>query len=163
VLGLALGGWQLSGVLRLASETPFTVIDTGVDIDFDGFAESRPVIVDRSILNTSLDDPGISMQQLPRSAFRSVAFGDTIADIVPRAILFSLTGLTGWTWRWRRSSRCRGPDTACQYAWRASNVLNHVQFGFPSNNLSAANFGAIVGTAAAYSPRTLQLVIRYRY
>jgi hypothetical protein len=111
VLGLALGGWQLSGVLRLASETPFTVIDTGVDIDFDGFAESRPVIVDRSILNTSLDDPGISTQQLPRSAFRSVTFGDTIADIVPRAILFSLTGLTGWTWRWRRSSRCRGPDS----------------------------------------------------
>ena len=43
------------------------------------------------------------------------------------------------------------------------NVLNHVQFGYPSTNLSASNFGAIVGTAAAYSPRTLQLVLRYRY
>ncbi|HXG58543.1 MAG TPA: carboxypeptidase regulatory-like domain-containing protein, partial [Thermoanaerobaculia bacterium] len=41
------GGWQLATVMRLASGTPFTVVDTGaVDFDFDGVTVQRPVVVD---------------------------------------------------------------------------------------------------------------------
>jgi hypothetical protein len=44
VLAVVLGGWQVSGTLRLTSGTPFTVTQPGLDLDFDGFAEGRPVI-----------------------------------------------------------------------------------------------------------------------
>src|SRR5262249_30477337 len=46
-----IGGWQLSGVVKIAHGTPFTVIDSGGgDINYDSFAENRPVILDPSIL-----------------------------------------------------------------------------------------------------------------
>ena len=46
----------------------------------------------------------------------------------------------------------------------AFNAFNWVQFAFPQNNLATpATFGAITGTAASYAPRTVQLVLRYRY
>jgi outer membrane receptor protein involved in Fe transport len=39
----ALSGYQISVVTRLASGTPFTVTDSGgIDLNFDGFIESRP-------------------------------------------------------------------------------------------------------------------------
>src|SRR4029450_9921131 len=83
----ALGGWQLSGVLKLASGTPFSVIDTSAarDIDFDGFAESsRAAIADPSAGGGHVTDPDTATEVLPRSAFRGVDFTDTIDDISPR-------------------------------------------------------------------------------
>ncbi|MBE3123593.1 MAG: TonB-dependent receptor, partial [Planctomycetes bacterium] len=55
LVGSLLGGWQLSGTLRLASGTPFTVTQTGLDLNFDGFAEGRPVILDTSILGAHVN------------------------------------------------------------------------------------------------------------
>lgn len=162
VLGVALGGWMVSGVLRLASGTPFTVITTGVDLNFDGFAESRPVILDRSIIGNSVDHPSVSREQLPRDAFRPVQFGDSVDDLAPRNSFFTdgtnrvdlaLAKIFPMPWQ--------GHDLSVRI--EAFNAFNQVQFGFPSNNITASNFGALVGTAAAYSPRTLQLVLRYRY
>lgn len=161
-LGAALGGWMVSGVVRLASGTPFTVITTALDLNFDGFSESRPVIVDRSILGNSVDHPSVSLEQLPRSAFRAPQFGDTVADLVPRNSFFTdgtnrvdlaLAKVFALPWQ--------GHNLSVRI--EAFNAFNQVQFGFPSNNITASNFGALVGTAAAYSPRTLQLVLRYRY
>jgi hypothetical protein len=43
------------------------------------------------------------------------------------------------------------------------NAFNHVQFGFPSNNVTAANFGAITGTATLYAPRSVAVSLRYSY
>jgi len=65
LLGSLLGGWQLSGVLRLASGTPFTVTQTGVDLNFDGFAEARPVILDNQSSATPSTTP-----TSPRSSCR---------------------------------------------------------------------------------------------
>ena len=161
-LGIALGGWMVSGVLRLASGTPFTVITTAVDVDFDGFGESRPVLVDRSILGNSVDHPSVSQQQLPASAFRPVTFGDTIADLVPRNSFFT-DGTNRLDMALSKSFDMPWTGHSLAVRMEGFNVLNQVQFGFPSNNVTATNFGALVGTAAAYSPRTLQLVLRYRY
>ena len=44
LLGLALGGWQLSATVKLASGTPFTVTQTGLDLNFDGFSEGRTTV-----------------------------------------------------------------------------------------------------------------------
>jgi outer membrane receptor protein involved in Fe transport len=43
------------------------------------------------------------------------------------------------------------------------NAFNRAQFGFPSADFAATNFGQIVGTATAYNPRTVQLTLRYLF
>jgi hypothetical protein len=45
----------------------------------------------------------------------------------------------------------------------AFNAFNQVRFGFPNTDINNANFGRILGTATSYAPRTIQLVLRYRY
>jgi outer membrane receptor protein involved in Fe transport len=165
LLGQVLGGWQLSGVVKLASGTPFTITDTSAarpDLTFDGFAESRPVIVDRSILDTSVDHPDVSRQQLPRSAFRSTAFGDSVGDIVPRNSFFA-DGTNNVDLALAKIFEMPWSGHSLWVRVEAFNAFNQVQFGFPVTDIANANFGAIVGTATAYSPRVLQLVLRYRY
>jgi hypothetical protein len=43
------------------------------------------------------------------------------------------------------------------------NALNHVQYGFPSASIANTNFGAITGAATLYSPRSVQVSLRYQY
>ncbi len=45
----------------------------------------------------------------------------------------------------------------------AFNAFNQVKFGFPTSDIASANFGRILGGATSYSPRVVQLVLRYRY
>ncbi|MEO7659619.1 MAG: hypothetical protein ABIV48_08390, partial [Pyrinomonadaceae bacterium] len=47
--GKLLGGWQMSAVFKLVHGTPFTVTGTGIDLNLDGFAETRPYLVDPSV------------------------------------------------------------------------------------------------------------------
>ena len=45
----------------------------------------------------------------------------------------------------------------------AFNAFNWVQFGFPTVDIASVNFGRVLGGATYYSPRVVQLVLRYRY
>lgn len=45
----------------------------------------------------------------------------------------------------------------------AFNALNIVKFGFPLNDINNVNFRKILGPATSFSPRVVQLVVRYRY
>jgi hypothetical protein len=45
----------------------------------------------------------------------------------------------------------------------AFNAFNSVKFGFPVNDITNPNFGKLISAATNYAPRTLQLVLRYRY
>jgi hypothetical protein len=45
----------------------------------------------------------------------------------------------------------------------AFNAFNTVKFGFPVNDITNVNFGRLLSGATSYGPRTLQLVLRYRY
>ena len=162
-LGLALGGWQMSAVVKLASGTPFTVIDTGRDIDFDGFAEGRPVLVDASILGARVNHRDTAQQALPASAFRSTTFSDTIDDLVPRNAFYG-DGTKNVDLALAKNFRMPWQGHNLGVRIEAFNAFNWVQFAFPQNNLATpATFGAITGTAASYAPRTVQLVLRYRY
>lgn len=162
VLGSLFGGWQLSGVVRLASGTPFSVVDAGRDIDFDGFAEARPVIVDRSILGAHIDNRETAQQLLPASAFRPSTFGDTIDDLVPRNAFF-LDGTRNVDLALAKNFRMPWQGHNLGLRIEGYNVFNWVQFGFPNTNLTGAAFGALNGTATTYAPRTVQVVVRYRY
>ena len=161
-LGTAFGGWMLSGVVKIISGTPFTITATAVDLDFDGFGESRPVVIDRSVLGARVDDRDTSRDVLPASAFRPVAFGDSIDDLVPRNAFYgdgvrtvdlALSKIFRLPWS--------GDDLSVRI--EGFNVFNQVQFGFPITNINDVNFGVINGLATSYSPRVVQLVMRYRY
>jgi len=163
ILGYTLGGWQFSGVLKLARGTPFTVITTGVDVNLDGFAEGRPVLLDPSVLGRSVNNPETSVFALPRAAFRTLTTTDTSGSLVGRNTFFT-DGVKNFDF---------GIMKIFRMPWREShslivradlfNALNHVQFGFPSNNITSANFGAITGTATQYAPRNIQVSLRYQY
>lgn len=165
LVGQVLGGWQLSGVVRVASGTPFSVIDTSVtlDTDFDGFSESsRPVVVDPSVVGVHVTDPDTATQKLPRAAFRSLTYADGYDDIAPRNGFFT-PGTRNVDLALAKSFRMPWQGQSLAVRIEAFNAFNTVKFGFPVNDIANVNFGRLTGAATNYAPRTLQLVLRYRY
>ena len=161
-LGQAFGGWQFSAVAKLAKGTPFTVTTTAVDLNFDSFAESRPVILDPSILGRGVNLPATSTISLPRSAFRSLTIADFNTPLVGRNTFFSdgvknvdfgITKIFSMPWEGHKLTL------------RADlfNAFNHVQYGIPSASIANTNFGAITGTSALYLPRQVLVSLRYQY
>ena len=161
-VGSIFGGWQVSTLVRLSSGTPFTIIDTGaIDIDLDGVANQRPVCVNPEYCKDwHVNNPFNSQLEMPRSAFRRATVNDDISD------------LTG-----RNTHRTDGSEVVDLGLYKSFkvgmgldsvllrldvfNALNHVTWGFPTNDFASANFGRI--TATAYTPRTFQLGIRLLY
>jgi outer membrane receptor protein involved in Fe transport len=162
ILGQAFGGWQFSAVVKLAKGNPFTVTTTALDLNFDAFSESRPVLLDPSVLGASVNHPATSRNALPRSAFRALTTADFNAILLGRntffidgtkTVDFGLTKTFSMPWEGHK------------LVVRADlfNALNHVQYGFPSASIANTNFGAITGTAALYQPRNIQVSLRYQY
>ena len=165
LIGQLLGGWQLSGVARIASGTPFSVVDTSLtlDTDFDGFNEStRPVVVDPSVIGAHVDDPDTATQILPRSAFRSLTITDGYDDISPRNGFFT-PGTRNVDLALAKMFRMPRPGQRLSVRVEAYNAFNTVKFGFPVNDIANVNFGRLISAATNYAPRTLQLVLRYQY
>ena len=164
VLGQVFGGWTLSGVFKWAHGTPFTVSGSGVDLNLDSFAESRPVIVDTSILFRSIDDPATSQSQLPLSAFRAPTVNDFGCCILGRNT-FYLDGVKNVDLS--LTKKFPMPWEGHNFSIRADafNAFNHVQWGFPEINYSTsgANFGRIIGRATSYRPRVVQISLKYSF
>jgi len=161
-VGSLLGGWTVSAIARLAHGTPFTITDAtgGRDLNFDGFTENRPVLVDPSILGATIDDPATSIQILSRDKFRPALPGE-IDDIVPRNSFFG-DGLTTVDLGLYKTFRLPwGHDVTARF--EAYNAFNDVQYGFPVTDINNANFGRIQSGATSYSPRVLQAAVRYRF
>lgn len=161
-LGQAFGGWQFSAVLKLAKGTPFTVTTTALDLNFDGFSENRPVLLDPSVLGNDVNLPANSREALPKSAFRALTSADFNTPILGRNTFF-IDGARNidfgigkvFTMPWEGHRLTLRADMF--------NAFNHVQYGIPSALLSNANFGAITGTATLYTPRNIQVSLRYQY
>ena len=156
-----LGGWQVSAVIKLASGTPFTVTQPGLDLNFDGFAEGRPVILDRSILGRSVDDPATAQASLPATAFRPYTVGDTIEDVVPRNAFFG-DGVDNVDLGLYKNFAFAG-GKALSVRVEIYNLFNTVQFGFPNTDSSSATFGALTALNTLYMPRTAQIAVRFRF
>ncbi len=162
LIGTLLGGWQLSGVIKLASGTPFTVSQAGLDLNFDGFSEGRPVLLDRSVLGNSVDDPATAVTQLPASAFRPTTIADRLEDLVPRNA-FRLDGTDNVDLGLFKNFRF-STSQALSVRVEVYNLFNTVQYGFPNASVSTpATFGTLTGLATLYQPRTIQIALRYRY
>lgn len=161
-LGQAFGGWQFSGVVKLAKGTPFTVTTTALDLNFDGFSESRPVLLDPSVLGRGVNHPSTSREALPRAAFRPLTTADFNTPILGRNTFF-LDGVK--TIDLGIAKIFPMPWEGHRITLRADmfNALNHVQYGFPSSVITNTNFGAITGVATLYAPRSIQVSLRYQY
>jgi hypothetical protein len=160
--GQVLGGWQFSAVLKLAKGTPFTVTTTAVDLNFDGFSESRPVLLDPSVLGASVNHPSTSRDVLPRSAFRALTIADFNTPILGRNT-FYIDGTKTLDFGLMKTFSM--PWEGHKLVVRADmfNSLNHVQYGIPSASIANTNFGAITGIATLYQPRNIQVSLRYQY
>ncbi|HEX4900127.1 MAG TPA: hypothetical protein VFV61_06305, partial [Pyrinomonadaceae bacterium] len=162
LLGQVLGGWQFSTVVKLAKGTPFTVVTTGVDLNLDGFAESRPILLNPSILGRSVADPATATISLPSSAFRQLTIADRGASILGRNTFFG-DGVRNIDFGIFKNFPM--PWEGHRLTLRADmfNAFNHVQYGFPTTDITNANFGRILGLGTLYSPRTIQFSLRYQY
>lgn len=162
LLGQAFGGWQVSTVLKLAKGTPFTVVTAGVDLNLDGFGESRPVLLDPSILGNSVSHPSTALASLPRAAFRTLTIADYNTPILGRNN-FYLDGTQNVDIGILKTFLM--PWEGHRFTVRADlfNAFNHPQYGFPSNSLANTNFGAITAMATLYSPRNILVSLRYQY
>lgn len=162
LMGQLLGGWHFSPVVKLAKGTPFTVSTPAVDLNFDGFSEGRPVLLDPSILGNSVNLPATSTAALPRTAFRALISTDVNASLVGRNT-FYLDGVKNVDFGLMKSFLL--PWEGHKFTLRADffNAFNHVQYGFPVATLNSTNFGAITSTAVQYAPRSVQVSLRYQY
>jgi len=156
ILGAILGGWQLSTVFKLSSGTPFTVVDTGAfDIDLDGTATQRPVIVDRSAMYTHIRKTG----QLTASMFRRATYADSITDLAPRNA-FYVDGAKNLDAALVKNVALPAANTL-SLRLECFNVFDHVQWGFPNNDIASATFGQV--TTQFNAPRTYQAAVRLIY
>ena len=155
----SLGGWQVSGVVRLASGTPFTVTQTGIDLDFDGFAEGRPdprrPVGARRVRRQPRDRARRSCRRRRSGATRSA----TASTRSCRATRSSATASTTSTSGLYKNFTLRGGQ-ALSLRIEVYNVFNTVQYGFPATDATATTFGQITVNHATYIPRTIQLAIQ---
>ena len=163
ILGGVLGGWQVSTVVKLSSGTPFTVVDSGgLDIDFDGVADARPILLDSTINGRHLNDPRTSQAGLPYSAFRRATPSDRVEDLIGRNTFYT-DGQHQVDFGLYKSIHAPLGNTVMLRA-EMYNAFNRVQYGFPSNDFAnAANFGRITSTNGNYLPRTYQFAVRLLY
>ena len=174
--GAAFGGWTLSTVLRIATGTPYTIVDSGApDVLFlgTGMKPNRPICVNPQYCSGSVVSPQDN-GSVPVTAFRHAVYGDTLEDFIGRNTyrtdgsetldlgLYKTFGLIG--------------STALMIRLDAFNVLNDVRWSYAGNDINApGSFGRVTQTTYILSaspsaapspisaPRTLQLGFRFIY
>ncbi len=175
-MGSALGGWTLSTVIRYASGTPYTIVDSGApDILFlgTGMKPNRPVCIDASHCSGSVTGPGQQSNQ-PASAFRHAKYGDTLADFGGRNTYYS-DGAQSMDAGLYKTFRLPS-NLAFMLRFDVFNVFNQVRWWYPQNDFNApATFGNVTQTAygatasggsaptALNAPRTMQLGFRLMF
>lgn len=162
-VGAVLGGWQVSTVMRYASGTPFTIIDTGaVDIDFDGVANQRPIpVAPGAAGGWYINYPGTSTRRLSPGNFRRATPDDDVSDLIGRNTYFT----DGREQVDLGLSKSIGLSSFGTMVLRLDvfNMFDHVTYGVPVNDFASANFGRILSTHPDYIPRTFQVGMRFIY
>jgi outer membrane receptor protein involved in Fe transport len=158
-VGDVFGGWQVSAIVKIAHGTPFTVVDTGTgDIDWDGFSENRPVLLDPGVLGRTIGDLATSREDLPRTAFRRATPADGDYEQLVGRNTFYGDGVRNVDLGLMKSFAMPTRDRL-MLRLSVFNALNRRQWAIPSSDLASANFGTI--TSQFNTPRTLQLEARY--
>ena len=112
----------------------------------------------RLVVNRTIDDPGRSVDDLPKGAFRRATPADPVSSLVGRNTFYG-DGVRTIDVGLYKSFPIAG-SAAVSLRFEIYNLLNRTQFAFPDNNFNNATFGQILGTANQYNPRTLQAAVR---
>lgn len=174
VLGQVLGGWEVSTVFKWIHGTPVTVTGQAFDLNLDGFNETRPVLLDPSVLGTRLDDPATS-QQILAGAFAIPSSVDQFNCCILGRNTFYIDGVKNFDFNFTK--RFRMPWEGHSLAFRADlfNAFNHVQFGFPNltytvnvNDITTRPrinpaLGQLTTLATSYTPRNIQFSLKYSF
>ena len=149
--GKALGGWELAGVLALASGSPFNITaDTDAAIVGNDFSQNASLV--------SGCDPNSGPRTI-NQWFKTACF------VAPTDGMFGNAGRNSvWgppTKNFDLAVYKNGPiyDEKLRYQFRAEffNVLNHPSFNNLSAGISSGSFGTITG---ANDPREIQFALR---
>ncbi|MGH9674585.1 MAG: carboxypeptidase regulatory-like domain-containing protein [Bryobacteraceae bacterium] len=155
VLGRILGGWGISGIVRIASGLPVWV-RSDRDNSLTGVGFDRPDLVGTPVRSHSSRDDMI------REFFNISAFAPNQPGRYGNAGRNLLSGPASSqtdlsiTKSFPISERLG----ALQFRSEFFNALNQVSFGGPEARLANRNFGRIQGAA---SPRILQFALRYQF
>jgi Carboxypeptidase regulatory-like domain/TonB dependent receptor len=161
--GSFLGGWQLSAVYKAVHGTPFTVSGTAIDLNFDGFSEVRPVLVDPSILGNSISNPQTSQQLLPLAAFRSpTSLSDYNCCILGRNT-FYMDGVNNIDLAFSKIFKMPWEGHSLYFRADMFNAFNHFQWGFPNVTYTSTTLGVLSTAATQYAPRNVQLSLKYTF
>jgi hypothetical protein len=153
-----LNGWQLNGIVTVASGTPFTVYDSanvslqGSAPEITGFYSSRP-----DMITDPNQGPRTPEQWVSGSAFRRLnpvteagQFGNAGRSTVrgPGLSSVDLSALKNF-----RLSE----STTLQFRAECFNSFNHANFYLPENDIASQNFGRIL---QAGPPRLFQFALK---
>jgi len=149
VAAYALGGWQVQGILRLASGFPFTVTSTNV-CQCGSFIPQRVNVVSAGNLG-ELDDPTVDhwfdpkAYAVPALGTQGTAGRNTLRGPGTQRVDFSVT------------RRIPAGQTRLEFRAEIFNLLNHVNFGNPDGNISNPTAGMIT---TADDGRAMQFGVR---
>ena len=175
LIGSAFGGWTFATVVKVASGTPYTIVDSGApDVLFlgSGMKPNRPICVDKNFCSGTITSPADN-GKVPASAFRRAVYGDTLEDFIGRNS-YRADGAQSVDVGLYKSFRIVGPPSL-MVRLDCFNVFNWSRWWYPSNDITAATFGRVTSTAyintatpqAAPSPlsppRLFQLGFRFIY
>lgn len=182
-----LGGWTLSGNHTYASGNPFTVT-AGYDVNADGLANDRPILLDSSLFGRSIDNPRVNPatgRQYSEDAFPLSAFYPTVStpqtqrpfdpggagkDTIGRNTFFG-SGIRNWDLGLYKNFGGIREGHRLQFRGEFYNVLNTPKFGLPVRSTLNASFGRITSTYNTFNfvgasrlddtARMLQFSLRY--
>jgi hypothetical protein len=153
---MLLGGWELSGLVRLASGNPFSVI-SGRDNSLTAVGNDRPDVIGDPNLPTDRPRQDLIARYFNTDAFRANAtgrFGNAGRNtIIGPGVANVDAGLFKEFPIWKESHKL-------QLRSEFFNLFNRPNFNNPTNNLISPSFGRILSAQPA---RQIQLALKYLF
>jgi Carboxypeptidase regulatory-like domain len=155
IAGRVIGGWQLNGILRFATGTPFTATADATSCNCPGnnnFADALTSV-------TYLGGIGPGQPWFSTSSFAAPGpnrFGSAGRNTVrgPRLTNYDLSIFRIFPFTER---------VKLEFRAEFYNLLNNPHFGNPSGNSSSAVFGIISSTLSGYGNRQTQMALRLKF
>jgi hypothetical protein len=154
-----IGGWQTQGIVQWDSGTPVVLASPGNNTHIGTFAQ-RPLW---SGQDAKISDPTLNrwfntsvFSQLPNFMIGNAP--RTIPDV-------RVPGISNWDLSFFKNNHF-GTDGRFNLQFRVEmfNAFNHPWFGAPDANVNdGARFGTITGMASDYSPRNIQLAVKFLF
>ncbi|MBI3693315.1 MAG: hypothetical protein HY238_00535 [Acidobacteria bacterium] len=150
-----LSGWQLNGITRFDSGSPFNIV-SGRDTNLDGSSNDRPNLTGNPRLSEDRPRDERIAGYFNTAVF--VAAPDGFAGNAGRNLLYG-PGSMSWTVSFFKTLRLR-ERRRLQFRSEFFNFFNQVNLNNPNSTLNSANFGRILSAGQA---RVIQFGLKYGF